>query len=121
MPVPYIADRELKQLKEQTGNIKQFATSLAKLLFTRAERKVCNTYAVGNRKGLDAARIMYLRQLVLTYYEVPQGLWGEAWNQCVTAINAHCRYLRWKERFDSGFKNKENEEFDRDFGNGYFG
>ncbi|GAB6028200.1 hypothetical protein CHUAL_002398 [Chamberlinius hualienensis] len=72
----------------------QFATRLAKLLFTEEER--VNLGANSLREPHNLQKLEYIRNIVFMEFHVDFNHSASVWSRCMQAISWHCQYIRRK-------------------------
>lgn len=95
-PVLEVEKWMIDQLKIHCLNTGQFATGLAKILFSEEERYRSCCTKTPFKDLLDPERLAYIRKLVFHEFDVPVEEYRSVWVRCMQAINSHCRYIRWK-------------------------
>ncbi|KAF8776912.1 hypothetical protein HNY73_013849 [Argiope bruennichi] len=94
-PAVYPGEEDLICIYEKCQNHpSQFAVNLARMLFTHEELRNSNCRGVKQKHALDKQRLLFIRNAVTKFYQIPASYQTDVWKQCMQGIDTRCRQER---------------------------
>ncbi|GBM62178.1 hypothetical protein AVEN_189392-1 [Araneus ventricosus] len=93
--ITYPSEEDLMCVYEKCqSHPSQFAVNLARMLFTHEELRNSNCRGVKQKNALDKQRLLFIRNAVVKFYQIPASYQTDVWKQCMQGIDTRCRQER---------------------------